>query len=147
MHLTTVRIDRVFSVERRSGRQGKYTEFGFASATSRHYSVNVPGWPAIEAGMEISALLARHGDWESLQGWVNHTSGEVVAPGRGLWIFLLVGGFLLTFSTATAWGNASPFLLYFFFVLPCAFMLFRAIRVRTALETLIAASPERVDAL
>jgi|EndMetStandDraft_4_1072995.scaffolds.fasta_scaffold681163_2 hypothetical protein len=62
MHPTTLRIEKIFTVERRRGRNDRYTEFGFASGDTRHYSICAPGWPTIEEGMEITALLQKQGD-------------------------------------------------------------------------------------
>ena len=136
MHLTTITIDQVFSVERRSGKQGRYTELGFASDGHKYYSVHLPGWPNIEADVKITAFLERQDDWESLQGWLNHASGEIVSPARAKWIFFLVAGFFLTTGVSVAWNDAAPFLLYFVFVVPCGCMLRRAIQIRSKLLSL-----------
>ncbi|MET3131348.1 hypothetical protein AAKU55_001610 [Oxalobacteraceae bacterium GrIS 1.11] len=90
--------------------------------------------------MEMTVFLEREGDWESLQGWANHTSGEVISPARGILIVPLVGGFLMATGAAIGWGNAATFLPYFFVALPCGYMLFRACRVRKALVALTANS-------
>ncbi|MGK5026180.1 hypothetical protein [Janthinobacterium sp. RB2R34] len=140
MHPATVTIDRVFSVERLSGRGRKTTNFGFASGASRHYSLWLPGWPAIEAGMEVTAILEKEGDWSTLRGWVDHGSGEVVAPSRGQLLFQLVASFVMCSLCAISWGDPMVYLLFLLYGLPFGFFLLRAHRVHKAIA-LISARP------
>ncbi|WP_300755249.1 hypothetical protein [Janthinobacterium sp.] len=87
--------------------------------------------------MEVTAILEREGDWATLQGWVNHTSGELVSPSRGDWIFQLVAAFLLASWVSIAWCQFSPLLLFLLYGMSCAWMLRRAYRVRAALEAVL----------
>ncbi|KAB8056679.1 hypothetical protein GCN74_23130 [Janthinobacterium sp. FT14W] len=136
MYPSTVKIERVFPIRRSNSRHGMSTQSGFATASSRHYSFTLPGWPAIEAGMEITAVLERDGDWAALRGWLNHTTGEVVAPTRGDLIFPLLVSLLMTASVSNAWSEAGPFLIFLLYVLLCGlplgYFLRRANRVRQA---------------
>lgn len=86
--------------------------------------------------MEITAILEREGDWASLRGWLNHTTGEVVAPTRGDLIFQLLVSFLMAGSVSIAWGEAGPLLIFLLYGLPLGYFLWRANRVRKALAAL-----------
>jgi ABC-type Fe3+-siderophore transport system permease subunit len=80
----TVTLDRVFDLHRRGG--GRYpttTQLSFESGGQVHYSVSVPGLPTIEAGMTVTAILAEPGNWQSLKGWRNWTTGELALPAMG----------------------------------------------------------------
>lgn len=83
-HVNTpvVTFDRVFDIQRRAGSrfQQQHTQFSFSSNGTPHYSVSVHGWPTVAEGMTITALLREADNWQSLAGWVNHQSGEIVAP-------------------------------------------------------------------
>ncbi len=78
MQLITLRLDRVFDVVSDRTRQGNHTVFSFESDGHRHFSVKLPGHHALRDGMLVTAMLARENDWESLQGWRDHETGEVI---------------------------------------------------------------------
>ena len=81
MEFVTVRFDRVFEVSRAAGLRGPAcSEFSFQAANMKQYAVRVPGSPGIEAGMTVTALLGKPGDWHSLCGWKNWTTGELALP-------------------------------------------------------------------
>ncbi|SCK21505.1 hypothetical protein VAR608DRAFT_1645 [Variovorax sp. HW608] len=78
MNAVTITFDRVFDIVHRSRRNRVLsTEFGFESADVKESGVAVPGAPRIEAGMTVTAVLERPGDWRTLLGWVNHGTGEI----------------------------------------------------------------------
>ena len=78
MNEITITFDQVFDVVHRSQRNRVLsTQFGFQSGDMKKVGVTVPGSPRIEAGMTVTALLERPGDWQSLLGWVNHETGEI----------------------------------------------------------------------
>jgi hypothetical protein len=81
VELVTVTFERVFEVSRAAGLRGPAcSEFGFQAAKVKQYAVRVPGAPGIEAGMTVTALLEKSGDWHSLRGWKNWTTGELALP-------------------------------------------------------------------
>jgi len=139
LYPVTVTIDRVFSVAYRWSKPGPRTEFGFASGNKRYYGLELPGKPAIEAGMQVTAILEKDGDWNSLQGWLNHTTGEVVSPSRAgpmfqLAICLVIGG-----SVCTSLDNVLLILFFLFTLIGaalCGSMLLRAHRANKALAAL-----------
>ena len=88
MPLETVRLNRVFGVVQTSQNRRLVTLFGFESASHKEYSVAAPGRPRIESGMTITAYLTKADDWETLIGWRDHETGEIVCQPEGEPIFL-----------------------------------------------------------
>ncbi len=79
MEKITVQFTRIFdSVP--AGRHGEDSQFGFETSGKREFAVTAPGHPRIEAGMTITALLRKPGNWKTLWGWVDHESGEIAIP-------------------------------------------------------------------
>jgi len=96
MPLETLRLDRVFGVVQTSNRRRYVTLFGFESGNLKEYSVEVFGTPRVESGMTITAYLAEAGNWQTLEGWRDHETGEIVCePETGPW--LICGGSVLAF--------------------------------------------------
>jgi hypothetical protein len=85
MHRVTVTFERVFDLVRSGGYDGKpaHSLFGFSAATGTYYGVEVPGQPEIQPGHTVIALLEEQGNWQTLAGWLNQTTGEVAAPSFG----------------------------------------------------------------
>lgn len=78
MNEVTITFDQVFEIVRDSRRnRAPCTEFGFQSGVVKEHGIAVPGSPQIEAGMTVTAVLERPGDWRTLLGWVNHETGEI----------------------------------------------------------------------
>ena len=81
MDQITLTFDRVFDLHRYE--QTRYidrcTLFSFESDGRNRYSVCVPGHPPIATGTTVTALLRESGNWQSLVGWVDHSSGVVWA--------------------------------------------------------------------
>jgi len=116
MHTERVTFDRVFDIQRRAATRyaPQRTDFSFESGGKKRYAVQVPGWPRIEAGDTVTAVLGSEGNWQTLAGWKNHANGEVVLPvvGRslaGVWQGAFIGIlFLISFATAeTATGRVA----------------------------------------
>lgn len=82
MQRVTVTFDLVFDLRRVPGSRlrGRRTLFSFTADGETHRELNMQGWPRLQVGDTITALLPRKGDWRTLVGWVNHDTGEVVAP-------------------------------------------------------------------
>jgi hypothetical protein len=70
-------------------RRKEVTFFNFISGTTRQYAVPAPGKPTIQAGMIVTAYLREDGNWQTLVGWKNHTSNEVVVESRAYETFFL----------------------------------------------------------
>jgi hypothetical protein len=43
------------------------------------YGVTIPGSPRLEPGMTVTAFLKDGHDWQTLLGWIDHDTGEIVA--------------------------------------------------------------------
>jgi hypothetical protein len=103
MVFETIHFDRLFSVARDMRGQAafKITHFGFESRGKRFFSVTVPGWPRVEEGMTVIALLKRPNDWgdKSLLGWVDCSDGTLVCygPMLNLGVFAVLSFFLPLF--------------------------------------------------
>jgi hypothetical protein len=82
MHVVTVTFEKIFDLHRwdRSKYVPRHTAFGFVANGESRYSVSVVGWPTIEVGTTVTAFLGEEGNWQSLVGWVNHQTREVVIP-------------------------------------------------------------------
>jgi len=105
MNEATVTFDRVFDIVRRSQRNRMpCTEFGFQAGDQKKYGIAAPGSPRIVAGMTVTAVLHRPGDWQTLLGWVDHETGEIVCRSAasevgeigallfgGVWAYYLMG--------------------------------------------------------
>jgi hypothetical protein len=144
LYPATVTIDRVFSVAYRWGNPGPKTEFGFASGNKRYYGLELPGKPAIEDGMQVTAILEKEGDWNSLQGWLNHTTGELVSPSRANHVLQLLVCAVIGSSVITSLDNAISIVIFLFFsaiALLSGSMLLRAHRANKALAALSRATP------
>ncbi len=82
MQRVTVTFDLVFDLRRVPGSRltGRRSLFSFTADGETHRELTMPGWPRLQVGDTITALLRRKDDWRTLVGWVNHDTGEVVAP-------------------------------------------------------------------
>ena len=82
MHRVTVTFDLVFDLRRVPGSRlyGRRSLFSFTADGETHRELRIQGWPRLQVGDTITALLRRKRDWRTLVGWVNHDSGEIVAP-------------------------------------------------------------------
>lgn len=109
-HVETLILDRVFDVQRETGPDANepYTAFSFEAGGQRHFAIHVPGHPAIEAGHCLSFVLGRPGNWQTVQGWRNHSTGELVLPRTGYALFGLLMGLLMSVLALFAlWPSAS----------------------------------------
>jgi hypothetical protein len=110
MHLETVTFDRVFDLHRWRLRRGPITVFSFSTKERTVYSVTVEGWPAVQAGMTVTAVLGRSGNWQTLLGWSNHQSGELAMRSyRQDFTTTAIVALLLLIVGAFVFGNGSPF--------------------------------------
>ena len=78
MPMITLRLDRVFDVVYDQSRDRNHTLFSFESDGRRHFGVMLPGRLTLRDGMVVTALLERENDWQTLQGWRDHETGDIV---------------------------------------------------------------------
>lgn len=79
MYKVTLQMTEVFD-RVPTGKWGASTLFSFKTSDKRILGVTVPGYPRIEAGMTITGILRKPDDWNTLWGWVDHDTGELVMP-------------------------------------------------------------------
>ncbi len=117
MQRVTVTFDLVFDLRRVPGSRlsGRRSLFSFTAGGETHRELKIAGWPRLQVGDTITALLRREGDWHTLVGWVNHDTGEVVAPsstrplGRAVLLALGVGALVtVLWSTLTINMRSTP---------------------------------------
>ena len=117
MQRVTVTFDLVFDLRRVPGSRvsGRRSLFSFTADGETHRELKIPGWPRLQVGDTVTALLRRKGDWHTLVGWVNHDTGEVVAPsltrplGRAVVLALGVGALVTAlWSTLTINMRSTP---------------------------------------
>jgi hypothetical protein len=82
MNTATLRFDDVLHVHRNPWTRftPKHTVFSFMADGEYTPYVTVHGWPRLEPGMSVTAVLERDGDRRSLVGWVDHATGELAGP-------------------------------------------------------------------
>jgi len=78
MPLVTVRFDRVFDVVQSVRSRKSVTFFGFEAGGKKHYAVAAPVHIELPAGAEVTAFLRVADNWQSLVGWVVHSTGAIV---------------------------------------------------------------------
>jgi hypothetical protein len=86
MQIETIVLARVFDVQRKEASRysPRRTDFSFEAANGmKRYAVQAPGWPAIEPGHRLTVVLERAGNWQTLAGWKNASTGEIVLPETG----------------------------------------------------------------
>lgn len=73
----------------------------------------MPGWPGISAGDRLTVVLGKADNWQTLAGWKNHSTGEVVLPNTsrlllGIWqgVVLSIVGCLLFAQSTTPAGHS-----------------------------------------
>ena len=94
--------------------------------------------------MQVTAILEKEGDWNSLQGWLNHTTGELVSPSRASHVLQLLVCGVIGGSVITSLDNALSIVIFLFFsviALLSGSMLLRAHRAIKALAALARAAP------
>jgi len=81
MNKKSIRCERVFDVHRRKASKGSppHSVFGFDSKLGKHFSVKVPQHPQIYSGMNLFVILEENDNWDTVIGWTNLDTGEVVS--------------------------------------------------------------------
>ena len=105
MLIVKVTLKDVSHVDRRGSPQGrKYSSFAFLSqGETRSRAALIDGYPRIESGMTVTAILRKAGDWETLAGWFDHGTGVCVKP-AGSASGWLVAGCMAIFSFVCLYG-------------------------------------------
>lgn len=97
MQRITITIDHVFDITTSLSRGRQHcTFFNFQSGETSQFGVALPGKPGLENGLTVSALLEESDNWQTLLGWLNHDTGEIVCWSRGPQVLF----FLLSFPAA-----------------------------------------------
>jgi hypothetical protein len=78
MPLVTVRFDRIFDVVQSMRSRKSVTFFGFEAGGKKQYAVAAPGHIELTEGAEVTAFLRTANNWQTLVGWVVHSTGEIV---------------------------------------------------------------------
>ena len=81
--------------------------FGFESASRKEYSVSVSGKPRVESGMTITAYLGQADNWQTLIGWRDHESGEIICEPEAEPLIVCAGSFAALCVTGLGVRNAS----------------------------------------
>jgi hypothetical protein len=109
MQTLTVVFDEILHVHRNRATQShpRHTVFSFMSENKYTPYVTVPGWPRLEPGMKVKALLRETDKWSTLIGWVDLDTGQItdIHPNqRVLGLLLMTCG--LAFISSFLWRSA-----------------------------------------
>mgnify|MGYP001627541278 CR=1 FL=1 len=123
MQKITLTFDRVFDVVHHdygdfliSNHNDVSTSFSFSSNGKREFSVTLPGRHDFVAGVTVTAVLMRAGDWQTIIGLVDHTSGKIIIEKHHNFVENFIGIFIgacmftglsLIFTGAGRWFSAA----------------------------------------
>ena len=96
MNLLTAKFNEIEHVHRirANATLPRRTMFSFVENFKYTPYVTVPGFPRLENGMRVVAVLREEGNWKSLVGWRDLETGEVAVPdpswhaGRALFVLV-----------------------------------------------------------
>jgi hypothetical protein len=82
MFVSVVQFDEVLHVHRNEANQNmpRHTVFSFMSQFKYTPYVSVPGFPRLEPGMRVVALLREQDNWKTLVGWRDLETGALATP-------------------------------------------------------------------
>lgn len=111
---TTVTLENITGIVATKDKYGSRTTrltFNVTVAGRRQYAVAMRGEPRLENGMVVTAVLRDTENWQSLVGWLNHTTGEVCgvdSPARAfaLCVFTVLLGVLFTLKALSPDSSA-----------------------------------------
>jgi len=96
MQAVQLTFDEILHVHRNAASRGspKHTVFSFMSQYQYTPYVTVPGFPRLEPGMKVTAVLRSENDWKTLVGWIDLDTSALVAPNPSwhLYRLLFLGG-------------------------------------------------------
>ncbi|MFM0737016.1 hypothetical protein PQQ51_07190 [Paraburkholderia xenovorans] len=108
-HAITVTLEDIGGIvaeKDRYGRRTVSTAFNVTIAGKRQYAVQMRGAPRLESGTVVTAVLRDRDNWQTLMGWLNHSTGEICgvdSPGIYFWWF--VAGVLMSTLLYFKWIN------------------------------------------
>lgn len=112
MQLQTVHLQRVFDVQPGTPNSTDPTNFSVETSDGkRHLALQLPGLPRLQAGDMVTAVLQDADDWQTLLGWRNHATGEIVVNGhlgyQGLrrWSVASIGSLIFLSQTTSNAGR------------------------------------------
>lgn len=82
MHAFQITFDEILHVHRNAASRSspKHTVFSFMSQYQYTPYVTVPGFPRLEPGMRVTAVLRSENDWKTLVGWIDLDTNAIVTP-------------------------------------------------------------------
>lgn len=82
MFTVVTKFDDILHIHRNETSRGtpRHTVFSFMSDFKYTPYVTVPGFPRLEKGMRVAALLREENDWKTLIGWRDLDTGALAAP-------------------------------------------------------------------
>lgn len=106
MFVSVVQFDQILHVHRNEANRTtpRHTVFSFMSQFKYTPYVSVPGFPRLEPGMRVVALLREQDNWKTLVGWRDLDTGSLAAPDARFHVYRLI--FLLLWLSAVAWITA-----------------------------------------
>jgi hypothetical protein len=111
MERVAVTFEKVLHVRRvaPSHAAARHTVFSFITNGRIVQDVPAPGWPRLASGSRVMAVLREQDDWQSLVGWVNLETGEVVAPSPGRSLLQAAAALaVFLFFVFAVWGALGP---------------------------------------
>lgn len=99
-HATTVTLENFGGIVAQKDKYDTRTvgvAFNVTVAGKRQYAVQMRGAPRLENGMVVTAVLRDADNWQTLVGWLNHSTGEICgvdSPEICFWWF--VAGILMS---------------------------------------------------
>ena len=82
MQVVKTRFDEIDHIHRIEANRAlpRRTMFSFMENCQYTPYVTAPGFPRLESGMQVAAVLREEGNWKSLVGWRNLQTGELAVP-------------------------------------------------------------------
>ena len=82
MQTLLVTFDELLHIHRNAATRSspKHTVFSFMSNFQYTPYVTVPGFPRLEPGMQVAAMLGEDNNWKTLIGWRDMGTGLLAAP-------------------------------------------------------------------
>ncbi|USX05066.1 hypothetical protein [Paraburkholderia fungorum] len=108
-HAITVTLENIGGIvvdKDKYGRRTIRTAFNVTVAGKRQYAVQMRGAPRLENGMVVTAVLRDTDNWQTLVGWLNHSTGEICgvdSPETSFW--WVVAGILMSTLLYFKWIN------------------------------------------
>jgi hypothetical protein len=103
MQLIILEFQEILHIHRNGATRGspEHTIFSFMSDFKYTPYVKIPGFPRLENGMTVAALLREKDDWKTLVGWRDLATNQIAGPNSGYYLMRLI--FSLVFITGISW--------------------------------------------